>query len=40
MKSDTDIIRDAKLEAMGLHPQDREQRSNNDRPQLATDEAV
>ena len=45
-KSDADIIRDAKLEAMGLNPEDHEHtsaqhhRSNHDRPQMATDEMV
>ncbi|KAJ3547116.1 hypothetical protein NMY22_g1772 [Coprinellus aureogranulatus] len=45
-KSDADIIRDAKLEAMGLNPQDHEHapaqhhRSNHERPQMATDEMV
>ncbi|KAK0499736.1 hepatocellular carcinoma-associated antigen 59-domain-containing protein [Armillaria luteobubalina] len=39
-KSDADIMRDAKLEAMGLPtPEDRPQRSN-DKPQMATDELV
>ncbi|KAH9938027.1 hepatocellular carcinoma-associated antigen 59-domain-containing protein [Fomitopsis serialis] len=40
-KSDADIIRDAKLEAMGLLPEDHEPRPpRNDRPQMATDEMV
>ena len=43
-KSDADILRDAKLEAMGLLPEDhsppRQNRSNHDRPQMATDEIV
>ncbi|KAI0080800.1 hypothetical protein K474DRAFT_1589006 [Panus rudis PR-1116 ss-1] len=39
-KSDADIIRDAKLEAMGLQPEDHEPRRHNDRPQMATDEVV
>ncbi|KAF9534171.1 hepatocellular carcinoma-associated antigen 59-domain-containing protein [Crepidotus variabilis] len=40
-KSDADILRDAKLEAMGLPPQEGEpRRTNNDRPQTATDELV
>ena len=40
-KSDADIIRDAKLEAMGLRPDDHEhRRPHNDRPQTATDELV
>lgn len=45
-KSDADILRDAKLEAMGLNPQDHDHsphyqnRSNHDRPQMATDEMV
>ncbi|TFY82757.1 hypothetical protein EWM64_g1250 [Hericium alpestre] len=41
MKSDEDIIRDAKLEAMGLQPEDHEHhRPRHDRPQMATDEMV
>ncbi|KAI0029042.1 hepatocellular carcinoma-associated antigen 59-domain-containing protein [Vararia minispora EC-137] len=41
MKSDADIIRDAKREAMGLPPQEEEQyRPRNDRPQTATDDIV
>ncbi|KAH6914731.1 hepatocellular carcinoma-associated antigen 59-domain-containing protein [Coprinopsis sp. MPI-PUGE-AT-0042] len=40
-KSDADILRDAKLEAMGLPPQDDSpRRSNHDRVQTATDEMV
>lgn len=40
-KSDTDILRDAKLEAMGLPPQDDlPRRSNQERAQMATDELV
>ena len=40
-KSDTDILRDAKLEAMGLPPQDDlPHRSNQERAQMATDELV
>jgi hypothetical protein len=40
-KSDSDILRDAKLEAMGLPPQDESpRRSNYDRNQMATDEIV
>ncbi|TFK25949.1 hypothetical protein FA15DRAFT_667947 [Coprinopsis marcescibilis] len=41
-KSDADILRDAKLEAMGLPPQDDHapHRSNHDRAQVATDEMV
>lgn len=40
-KSDADILRDAKLEAMGLPPQeDQPRRSNNDKVQMATDEVV
>ena len=40
-KSDTDILRDAKLEAMGLPPQDDlHRRSNQERVQMATDEMV
>ena len=41
MKSDADIIRDAKLEAMGLLPEDHEyRRPQHDRTQMATDELV
>lgn len=40
-KSDADILRDAKLEAMGLPPQDDSpRRTNHDRNQTATDEIV
>ncbi|KAI0722708.1 hepatocellular carcinoma-associated antigen 59-domain-containing protein [Earliella scabrosa] len=39
-KSDADIMRDAKLEAMGLRPDDHEYRRPSDRPQMATDEIV
>jgi hypothetical protein len=43
-KSDADILRDAKLEAMGLPPQDdsthSHHRSNHERTQMATDEMV
>ncbi|KAH9943205.1 hepatocellular carcinoma-associated antigen 59-domain-containing protein [Epithele typhae] len=40
-KSDADIIRDAKLEAMGLRPEDHEhRRGNSERAQMATDEIV
>ncbi|KAF9057875.1 hepatocellular carcinoma-associated antigen 59-domain-containing protein [Panaeolus papilionaceus] len=40
-KSDADILRDAKLEAMGLPPQDSSpRRPNQDRLQMATDEMV
>jgi len=40
-KSDADILRDAKLEAMGLPPQDESpRRTNHDRHQTATDEIV
>ncbi|KAF8076734.1 hepatocellular carcinoma-associated antigen 59-domain-containing protein [Lyophyllum atratum] len=40
-KSDADILRDAKLEAMGLPPQDDQPRqSNHERQQMATDEMV
>lgn len=39
-KSDADILRDAKLEAMGLLPEDHEHRPHHDRPQMATDEMV
>ncbi|KAG6861866.1 hypothetical protein C0995_011163 [Termitomyces sp. Mi166 len=40
-KSDADILRDAKLEAMGLPPQNDEPRhSNHERQQIATDEQV
>lgn len=45
MKSDADIIRDAKLEAIGLPPAEdhephRGNRPRHDRPQMATDEMV
>lgn len=33
-------MRDAKLEAMGLQPEDREPKRTHDRPQMATDEMV
>ncbi|PPQ68276.1 hypothetical protein CVT26_006191 [Gymnopilus dilepis] len=40
-KSDADILRDAKLEAMGMPPQDDSpRRSNHERSQMATDELV
>ncbi|PIL37385.1 hypothetical protein GSI_01079 [Ganoderma sinense ZZ0214-1] len=39
-KSDADIMRDAKLEAMGLRPDDHEYRRPSDRAQMATDEMV
>ncbi|KAI0092699.1 hepatocellular carcinoma-associated antigen 59-domain-containing protein [Irpex rosettiformis] len=39
-KSDADILRDAKLEAMGLPPEDHERRPHHERPQMATDEMV
>ncbi|CAL1700412.1 unnamed protein product [Somion occarium] len=39
-KSDADIIRDAKLEAMGLLPEDHEPRREGGRSQMATDEMV
>ncbi|KAL1939940.1 hypothetical protein VTO73DRAFT_9275 [Trametes versicolor] len=39
-KSDTDILRDAKLEAMGLNPEDHEVCQHSDRPQMAMDEMV
>ncbi|KAL5527718.1 hypothetical protein ACEPAG_6519 [Sanghuangporus baumii] len=40
-KSDADIIRDAKLEAMGLHPDDYEpRRHHHEKVQTATDELV
>jgi len=38
-KSDVEIMRDAKLEAMGLPPQD-ERKPRHDKPQMATDELV
>lgn len=38
-KSDADILRDAKLEAMGLPPEEHEHR-RHDRAQMATDEMV
>ncbi|GJE84526.1 hepatocellular carcinoma-associated antigen 59-domain-containing protein [Phanerochaete sordida] len=40
-KSDAEILRDAKLEAMGLQPEEHhEPRRTHDRPQMATDEIV
>lgn len=39
-KSDADILRDAKLEAMGLAPEEHEHRPQRERPQMATDELV
>lgn len=40
-KSDAEILRDAKLEAMGLPPQDdTPKKSHYERPQMATDELV
>lgn len=40
-KSDADILRDAKLEAMGMPPQDDSpRRPNNERTHMATDELV
>lgn len=40
-KSDADIIRDAKLEAMGMLPEEREhRRPHHERTQMATDELV
>ncbi|TFK55638.1 hypothetical protein OE88DRAFT_1652042 [Heliocybe sulcata] len=39
-KSDADIMRDAKMEAMGLLPQEENSRSHSNRPQMATDEMV
>ncbi|EKM79907.1 hypothetical protein AGABI1DRAFT_39047 [Agaricus bisporus var. burnettii JB137-S8] len=40
-KSDADILRDAKLEAMGLPPKEESpRRSNHERNQMATDEIV
>ena len=38
-RSDVDIMRDAKLEAMGLAPQE-ERKPRHDKPQMATDEMV
>ena len=41
MKSDADIIRDARLEAMGLPPaEESELHRGNRKPQMATDEMV
>ncbi|KAK7049705.1 hypothetical protein VNI00_005736 [Paramarasmius palmivorus] len=41
MKSDADIMRDAKLEAMGIQLQEEQsRRTNQDKPQMATDELV
>ena len=39
-KSDADIIRDAKLAAMGLLPEEHEPRRQSERSQMATDEIV
>ncbi|KAJ3537719.1 hypothetical protein NM688_g6637 [Phlebia brevispora] len=39
-KSDAEILRDAKLEALGLRPEEQEHRPHHDRPQMATDELV
>jgi len=39
-KSDADILRDAKLEAMGLPPQEEPRRNYHNGTQMATDEAV
>ncbi|KDQ64443.1 hypothetical protein JAAARDRAFT_52392 [Jaapia argillacea MUCL 33604] len=39
-KSDADIMRDAKLEAMGLPPQEEHRRPHHERAQMATDEMV
>ena len=38
-KSDVEIMRDAKLEAMGLPPQE-DRKPRHDKPQMATDEMV
>ncbi|THH17741.1 hypothetical protein EW146_g3133 [Bondarzewia mesenterica] len=40
MKSDADIIRDARLEAMGLPPEEEHHRAHHERTQMATDEMV
>ena len=39
-KSDADILRDAKLEAMGLPPQEDRRNHNHGGAQMATDEVV
>jgi len=39
-KSDADIVRDAKLEAMGLRAEDHEPRQHREKVQTATDEMV
>jgi hypothetical protein len=39
-KSDADIMRDAKMEAMGLRPEDHEPQQKQTRNQMATDEMV
>jgi len=39
-KSDADILRDAKREAMGISPPEQERRPHHERPQMATDEMV
>jgi hypothetical protein len=38
-RSDVDIMRDAKLEAMGYAPQE-DRKPRHDKPQMATDEMV
>lgn len=40
MKSDADILREAKLEAMGLPPEEGNRRQHRERTQMATDEMV
>jgi hypothetical protein len=39
-QSDEALMKQAKLQAMGLPVPDKNQRRNSDRPELATDEAV
>ncbi|EIN10992.1 hypothetical protein PUNSTDRAFT_64949 [Punctularia strigosozonata HHB-11173 SS5] len=39
-KTDAEILRNAKLEAMGLPPQEENRRPHNERTQMATDEMV
>ncbi|KAF8915390.1 hepatocellular carcinoma-associated antigen 59-domain-containing protein [Mucidula mucida] len=39
-KSDADVMRDAKLQAMGLSPSGSKPAKRNDKPQMATDEMV
>ena len=40
MKTDAEILREAKMEALGLRHEEREYKPHHDRPQMATDELV